>query len=485
MSVKTMNLSNQKSYGTYALKPVYAPAPSRSKTTYGNTQTGISGFKPLDYMILAGTVFLLTGAAFLTYRFQPYFERLRLEKLNTGGGTAIVVLSTVLLGLSICFLLYLSYLYLRYRPVKSVTDDLLPSCTVIVPAYNEGKLVWQTLISLADSSYPQEKLQLIAIDDGSKDDTWEWIKKAKQTLGDRLSIYQQPENKGKRHALHRGFQLATGEILVTVDSDSVVKKDTLRNLVSPFVNNKTCGAVAGNVRVLNNQKAIIPKMLNVSFAFSFEFVRSAQSVLGSVLCTPGALAAYRKTAVMTCLDQWINQKFMGQPSDIGEDRAMTNMILKQGYHVLFQRNAYVYTNIPEKYRNLYKMYIRWERSNVRENIMMSKFAFGQFREGAKTGTRILLLNQWLRILLSYPMTLFMLFFIISHPVLFLCSSLSGILIFSSVQAFFYAKRHNVTESFWVYPYSIFYTFALFWITPYAIATAGRKGWLTRTLPQQK
>src|SRR5690606_6126378 len=108
--------------------------------------------------------------------------------------------------------------------------------------------------------------------------------------------------------------------------------------------------------------------------------RSAQSMLGSVLCTPGALSAYRKEAVMACLPDWINQTFMGQPSDIGEDRAMTNMILKQGYHVQFQENAYVYTNIPKRYKNLYKMFIRWERSNVRENIMMSKFAFTDFRE---------------------------------------------------------------------------------------------------------
>ena len=148
---------------------------------------------------------------------------------------------------------------------------------------------------------------------------------------------------------------------------------------------RNASEVAGNVRVFNNQHAFIPKMLNVSFTFSFEFIRSAQSTLGSVLCTPGALSAYRKDAVMACLNDWINQTFMGQASDIGEDRAMTNMILKQGYNVKFQRNAYVYTNTPEKYKNLYKMFIRWERSNVRENIMMSKFAFKDFRKGRRQG----------------------------------------------------------------------------------------------------
>src|SRR5690606_16831978 len=300
-------------------------------------------------------------------------------------------------------------------------------------------------------------------------------------LGARVSIYQQPENKGKRHALYRGFHLGTGDVFVTVDSDSMVKPDTLRNLVSPFIVDENCGAVAGNIRVLNNKKALLPKMLDVSFVLSFEFVRSAESSLNSVLCTPGALAAYRRTAVFACLEDWINQTFMGKPSDIGEDRAMTNMILKQGYSVLFQRNAYAFTEVPERYKGLYKMFIRWSRSNVRENIEMSKYVFTNFRQGSKFGPRLLFLHQSLHIIMAYPVILFMLFFIVTHPLLFVTSTLFGILIFSSFPAFFYAKRYSVSEAFWAYSYSIFYAFSLFWITPYAIATASRRGWLTRGL----
>lgn len=431
------------------------------------------------------TMILLIGAAFLFFKMQPFYEQLYLERISTRWGSVLIYISITLLTVKISFLVYLAILYLKYKPVRSVSDADLPTCTVIVPAYNEGELVWKTLQSLSQSNYPAEKIELIAIDDGSQDDTWDWILKAKAELGNRLSIYQQPKNKGKRHALYRGFHLGKGEIFITVDSDSLVKKDTLRHMVSPFVSNKKCGAVAGNVKVLNIQKAFIPKMLNVSFAFSFEFVRSAQSVLGSVLCTPGALAAYRRDAVMNCLPQWINQTFWGQKSNIGEDRAMTNMILKQGYHVKFQRNAWVFTNIPENYQTLHKMFLRWERSNVRENIMMSKFAFGNFRDTTKTGTRILLLNQWLKIILSYPMVALMLVFALVNPILFFASTLTGILIFSSVQAIFFALKHNRYESFWAYPYSLFYTFTLFWITPYAIVTAGRSGWLTRELDEQQ
>ena len=435
-------------------------------------------------IILAATMLLLIGGATLVFNLQPHFYDFNQSRINSPIGLTFVVITTALLLFKVSFLLYNVYLYFQYKPIESVTDDLLPTCTVIVPAYNEGNLVFQTLLSIANSDFPKHKLQILAIDDGSKDDTWYWMNKAKEQLGDQIVVFQQPENKGKRHALYRGFNLGTGEVFVTIDSDSIIKKDTLRNLVSPFIKDANCGAVAGNVRVLNNKTAILPKMLNVSFVMSFEFVRSVESQLESVLCTPGALAAYKSSDVFECLPEWINQTFMGAASDIGEDRAMTNMILMQGKKVLFQRNALVLTDVPEKYQGLYKMFIRWGRSNVRENLVMAKYVFTDFKKESKIGTRLLFTNQFLSIAMTYPFLLFMLYFIVVHPILFLSSTLLGILIFSSFPVLFYAKRYSASESLWAYAYSVLYTFGLFWIPPYAIATAGRSGWLTRELPQK-
>ena len=436
-----------------------------------------------DITIFSMTFMLLAIALLALLQLQPAFEELHLERMGTLWGKALIFVSIALLAFKISFLGFIFVLRLKYKPVASVKNDQLPVLTVIVPAYNEGKLVWKTLHSIAGSHYPKHKIQIIAIDDGSKDDTWTWMEKAKLEIGDQLSIFQQPKNMGKRHALYRAFKMGAGDVYVTIDSDSLIKTDTLRNLVSPFVSDENCGAVAGNVRVLNNQKAIIPRMLNVSFAFSFEFIRSAQSQLGTVLCTPGALAAYRRDAVFNCLEDWMHQTFMGQKTDIGEDRAMTNMILKQGKNVRFQSNAVVLTNIPERYKNLYKMFIRWERSNVRENIKMSQFAFSNYRQGNKIGPRILLINQWIKIAFAYPLVVLMLVFIVLHPALFFSSAFVSILIFSSIPALFYARYYSKGESLWMYCYSLFYTFSLFWITPYAIATASRRGWLTRELPK--
>ncbi|WP_067149954.1 glycosyltransferase [Pseudotamlana agarivorans] len=437
------------------------------------------------FLVLVSTFLLMANAVYLFYLLQSDFYEFNIKQSSSTFGMIFLAIGTGLLVFKVSFFIYTLYKYFCYKPIESVSDEELPTCTVIVPAYNEGKQVWDTLISLAESDFPENKLQLLAIDDGSKDDTWEWMLKAKNTLGDRLEIFQQPKNQGKRHALYRGFNHGTGEVFVTVDSDSIVNKDTIRLLVSPFVHNEKCGAVAGNIRVLNNKKALLPKMLDVSFVLSFEFVRSAESTLNSVLCTPGALAAYRSSAVFACLPEWINQTFMGKPSDIGEDRAMTNMILKQGKHVLFQRNAYAYTNVPEKYKGLYKMFIRWGRSNVRENIEMSKYVFTNFKKDSKVGTRLLFLSQSSEIIMTYPFLIFMLFFVIAHPLLFISSTLVSTLIISTFSMLFYANRYKVSESFWAYSYSVLYTFALFWITPYAIATASKSGWLTRELAVKK
>lgn len=432
-----------------------------------------------EFGVLIGVQILMFSAIYAVNNFHPYFEEIHFTRMQTFSGRVLIFFSLINLLFQVAFLIYIVYLFIKYKPIPSVADSDLPSCTIIVPAYNEGKLVYETLKSIAASDYPMDKLEVISIDDGSKDDTWYWINKANSDLGNTLKIYKQPVNKGKRHALYRGFIIGTSEVFITIDSDSVVEKDTIRNLVSPFAINKNCGAVAGNVKVLNKNQSIIPRMLDVSFVFSFEFIRAAQSSLGFVLCTPGALSAYRREAVLNCLNEWINQKFMGRFATIGEDRAMTNLILKQGFDVKFQRNANVLTNTPTGFKNLHKMFTRWGRSNVREILMMNCFVFKNFRKKNKSGARFIFIHQWVKLILAYPLMILMLYFLFTHPLLYISSALTGSFIFSSIQMLFFTRKYNFADALWAYPYSVFYLFALFWIFPFAIATVKNGGWLTR------
>ncbi|MBF0209335.1 MAG: glycosyltransferase [Desulfamplus sp.] len=396
-------------------------------------------------------------------------------------GSIFLYASAALMSFAFIELIWRAVLVLMYKPIAGCEDDLLPGCTVIVPAYNEGKQVFVTLQSLAASDYPKDKLKLIAVDDGSVDDTWEWIKKAKELLGDSVITIKQPCNKGKRHALYEGFKQSEGEVLVTVDSDSTVDADTLRNLVSPFVVDKNVGAVAGNVRVLNMDKGIIPKMLDVVFVYSFDFIRASHSMVKAVMCTPGALSAYRKDIVMSILDEWLHQKFCGQPANIGEDRAMTNLILREGYHVLFQQNAKVYTEVPVKYTNLSKMYLRWARSNVRETIAMTRFIFKPFREGSKLGARINLISGWIAITKAQIFLVITWGLIILHPMTFGVNAIIGVLISSSLAAIIYAWKFGSLSSLWSFVYGFYFFVALSWIRPYALITPHKAGWLTRQI----
>ena len=395
----------------------------------------------------------------------------------------ISVIGFCIVMITVFFYLWLAFNAFRYKPVPGASDPDLPTVTVVVPAYNEGHLVQETLRSLATGDYPGDKIQLIAVDDGSKDDTWAYIEKAAKEFPGQITTIRQMKNGGKRRALYEGFKRATGDVLVTVDSDSIVDKDTLRNLVSPFVGDPDCGAVAGNVRVLNRQ-AVIPRMIEVSFVFSFEFVRSAQSTLRTVFCTPGALAAYRRDLVMNVLEVWVNQTFLGREANIGEDRAITNLILSQGKSVLFQRNATVYTNIPEQYSGLCKMLIRWGRSNVRESLKMGTFVFKRFREHHRTSARILWFVQSLWCASSPILFCMILCLIILFPLQFIIVGIGGGAIWSTVSALFYAGRYRNSEALWAYGYGVFHFCALAWITPYSLFTVQKTGWLTRELHQK-
>jgi len=261
----------------------------------------------------------------------------------------------------------------------------------------------------------------------------------------------------------------------------VLETATLRRLVSPFVHDRRIGGVAGNVRVHNLSDGLIPRMLDVSFLFSFDFMRSTQSMVNTVMCTPGALAAYRTDIVRKVLDEWLKQTFCGRPANIGEDRAITNLILREGFHVTFQQDAVVYTKVPAGYRGLCRMFIRWARSNVRETIAMCRFAFTRFRTTPVLGARINLLLSILPMTIGPVMLLATVGLLLSMPVMFGAKLLLGSAIAAAAPAALFAWRRRSSDALLAVAYSWFWLFALSWINVYSLVTAHRNGWLTRQL----
>jgi hyaluronan synthase len=139
-------------------------------------------------------------------------------------------------------------------------------------------------------------LEIFVVDDGSKDDTWLHIQAAAKNYPSLVTPLRFSGNRGKRAALEAGFRRAHGEIVVTIDSDSVIARDTLLAITGPFRDPKV-GAVAGKVVVYNRSQGVIPRMLQVRYVLSFDFLRAVQSSYGTVYCCPGALAGYRKSVV--------------------------------------------------------------------------------------------------------------------------------------------------------------------------------------------
>jgi len=201
-------------------------------------------------------------------------------------------------GLSLFTLMTLAYriwFACRYRSYAPLPDSDLPTIAIIIPAYNEGRQILHTLRSVMNSRYPIEKMQVICVDDGSQDNTWEWMQTAKQEFPLRVRLIRQPVNRGKRHALMARFAKAAGNVYVTIDSDSEVLPDTLRHLVSPLASDFRVGAVAGNVRGLNLDEGAILKMMEVSFTSGFDFIRSGQSVYGGYFARPAHFQPIERT----------------------------------------------------------------------------------------------------------------------------------------------------------------------------------------------
>ncbi len=157
---------------------------------------------------------------------------------------------SLLLGLgSVYSLMLLTLQILRtifwasYRPYP-LAEGPWPTLSVIIPAYNEGAMVEQAVSRVAASDYPADRLEIICIDDGSTDDTWEFIQRACRRYPLLVKAIRFPANRGKKEALGAGFNQGRGEVFITVDSDSLIEPEALRHLVSPLMVDEKMGAVA-------------------------------------------------------------------------------------------------------------------------------------------------------------------------------------------------------------------------------------------------
>lgn len=422
-------------------------------------------------LISAGLLFLLWLAVA-----TPLMDPLAAAARAGRWGTFLVRPTVAWIAMGTFLLAIRTAMWTRYRPSPSLKDDEAPALTVVIPAYNEGRMVETSIESVACARYPRERLEILVIDDGSTDDTWKYVERAAARHPGLVRAMRLARNAGKRAALAAGCRAARGHILVTIDSDSVIEPGSLLSIAAPF-RDPRIGAVAGKVAVYNRGQSILARMLHVRFILSFDFLRSVQSTFGTVYCCPGALSAYRTQAFREVLERWEGQRFLGVPCTYGEDRALTNLMFERGYDAVYQSTAVVHTVVPETYSKLCKMYLRWNRSYVREEVRFARLVWNR-----PAGKGLMALVDTTVTNLRYPVAYVSIAFWLSQaftdP-----ASLVRMLVAIGVVSTFYMLYYLRSERSWDFLYGILYGyysfFALSWIFPYSVLTVRARGWLTR------
>lgn len=371
----------------------------------------------------------------------------------------------------------LSILWIRYEPFVAPADAKLPRVSVVIPAFNEGPMVERSIRSVASCAYPPELLEIIVVDDGSRDDTFFHMQRLRREHPGLVKLVRFKGNRGKREALVAGFRAATGSILVTIDSDSEIEARTIHEMVTPFLASADVGAVAGRVAVLNRDTTI-SRMLEVQYALAFDFGRAAQSTYRCVACCPGALSAFRREAVLPFLDEWANQTFLGRPVNHGEDQALTNIVLRQGYDTVYQRTAVVHTLAPVTYRQMSRMFVRWDRSFIVEGFAFAKFMFTRYRK-----------KNWVLPIVTFVVSnlrLFLFFYgLVQLPLMFdteltiVVHSAIALLVGAMFTALYYLRVERSFRFLYGALYAVFSVLLLQWILPWALITVRDERWGTR------
>ena len=224
-----------------------------------------------------------------------------------------------------------------------------PKVAVLIPAYNEEKVIVRTVRAALNSDYPD--LRVIVIDDGSRDRTLEVARAAfvREEAAGKVLILTKP-NAGKAEALNYGIEhIRDAELFVGIDADTIIARDAISRLAPHFINPKV-GAIAGNAKV-GNRVNLWTRWQALEYITSQNFERRALDVLGAVSVVPGAIGAWRVSAVREAGGYQIDT--------VAEDADLTMALLRLGYRVEYEDMALAYTEAPTNANGLMRQRFRW------------------------------------------------------------------------------------------------------------------------------
>lgn len=280
---------------------------------------------------------------------------------------AFLIVATILVVIRTVLVLALAFL--NARRTSPATGFASP-VSVLIPAFNEGRVIEKTLESILASDY-DGALEILVIDDGSTDDTRERVRRIADT---RVRLVEQA-NHGKAYALQRGVSAARHEVLVFLDADTQFDRAAIRHLVAPFHDTRV-GAVSGHARV-GNLRSLLARCQDLEYVCGFNLDRRAYAEWNCITVVPGAISAIRREAIAAA---------GGLSFDtLAEDTDLTLSIHRAGYRVAYQRAAVAYTEAPETFSALARQRFRWAYGTLqcawkhRDIVFNSRFkALGWF-----------------------------------------------------------------------------------------------------------
>ncbi len=252
---------------------------------------------------------------------------------------------------------------LRGDHFDETRDDYEPTVTAVIPMFNEGAAIKETLQSLLDSKYPPTKLRVICIDDASTDDSYEHAREIAKKSGGRLKVLRNRTNLGKRRSIIRAVRETDTEIILSVDSDVVVDPHAVRQLTRRFISDQIA-AVGGWVDVRNKKQNWLTRMQVVKYWYGYNFLKNIEWGFRRVMCLSGCLTAYRRKVLVELESVLAERSIMGVPIKYGEDRFLTRQIVKAGYLTTMTLDAKCRTFVPSTLSAYFSQQLRWRRSNI-------------------------------------------------------------------------------------------------------------------------
>jgi hyaluronan synthase len=251
----------------------------------------------------------------------------------------------------------------RYRPYNTTAPAL--TAAVVVPAYNEDPVMLRRCLdSILNQTRPFDEIYII--DDGSASVTCAELATDMLRGHPGAHVHRFVDNRGKRAAQGWAFRRLTSDIVVTVDSDTVLDRDCLAEGLRPLAD-PAIQAVCGNVRVLNDKQNLLTRLIDLRYSNAFLYERAAYTVADSMLCATGVLTFWRSAVIAKNLDDYLSQRFLGIEVSYGDDRRLTNYALQQG-RVVFQETARAKTLAPTRLSHFLRQQVRWNKSFFRETL---------------------------------------------------------------------------------------------------------------------